>query len=195
MPDKSWMLYLLEVFDTQNVAFELNLICQFDNQNYFEAIFNGYNKYRFTKVIPKIGQNYLRQIRFSKTQSSVEYYLKNLDNETDESFVLSFDNGARFSYQFSACFTGVEWWNKTSKGPYPIRYDVEISNLLYGYNDNNEDSESILFFPVDSLSSNKDGNSNSYPISFNDNGVRNGCFCYGIDLGDCVKGLDIELSN
>ena len=42
IPDKSWMLYLLEVFSKQqNIAIELNLICQFDNQNYFEAIFNG----------------------------------------------------------------------------------------------------------------------------------------------------------
>ena len=36
--DKSWMLYLLEIFNTQNFTCELNLICQFDGQNYFEAI-------------------------------------------------------------------------------------------------------------------------------------------------------------
>jgi hypothetical protein len=39
IPDKSWMLYLLELFNNQNIAIELNLICQFDNQDYFEAIF------------------------------------------------------------------------------------------------------------------------------------------------------------
>ncbi len=38
IPDKSWMLYLLEIFNMQNIAIELNLICQFDSQNYFEAI-------------------------------------------------------------------------------------------------------------------------------------------------------------
>ena len=52
------MLYLLEIFNSQQIAVELNLICQFDNQNYFEAIFNGVNQYRFNKVLPKIGNNY-----------------------------------------------------------------------------------------------------------------------------------------
>jgi hypothetical protein len=51
IPDKSWMLYLLELFNSQNIAIELNLICQFDNQDYFEAIFNGVNRFRF-KVLP-----------------------------------------------------------------------------------------------------------------------------------------------
>ena len=37
IPDKSWMLYLLEVFNIQKRAVELNLICQFDGQDYFEA--------------------------------------------------------------------------------------------------------------------------------------------------------------
>lgn len=46
IPDKSWMLYLLELFNNQSIAIELNLICQFDNQNYFEAIFNGVNRYQ-----------------------------------------------------------------------------------------------------------------------------------------------------
>jgi hypothetical protein len=34
IPDKSWMLYLLEIFNKQNIPIELNLICQFDNQDY-----------------------------------------------------------------------------------------------------------------------------------------------------------------
>ncbi len=29
IPDKSWMLYLLELFNRQDIAIELNLICQF----------------------------------------------------------------------------------------------------------------------------------------------------------------------
>jgi hypothetical protein len=52
IPDKSLMLYLLEIFNKQNIAIELNLICQFDNQDYFEAIFNGVNRYRFKEVLP-----------------------------------------------------------------------------------------------------------------------------------------------
>jgi hypothetical protein len=33
IPDKSWTLYLFELFNKQNIAIELNLICQFDNQD------------------------------------------------------------------------------------------------------------------------------------------------------------------
>ncbi len=83
------MLYLLELFNQQNIAVELNLICQFDNQNYFEAIFNGCNKYKYTKVLPEIWHNYLRQIRFDKLQSSIDFYLKNINTETDEIFILN----------------------------------------------------------------------------------------------------------
>ena len=36
--------------ENEDVPLELNLICQFDNQNYFEAIFGGVNRYRFKKV-------------------------------------------------------------------------------------------------------------------------------------------------
>ena len=62
IPDKSWMLYLLEIFNIQNIAIKLNLICQFDNQDYFEAIFNGVNRYRFKQILPTLGHAYLRQI-------------------------------------------------------------------------------------------------------------------------------------
>ncbi len=60
IPDRSWMLYLLEVFNSQNIAVELNLISQFDGQDYFEAIFNGINQYRFKKISPLIGHPYMR---------------------------------------------------------------------------------------------------------------------------------------
>ena len=78
IPDKSWMLYLLEIFNSQQIAVEINLICQFDNQNYFEAIFNGVNRYRFNNVLPKIGNRYLRQIKFKKFNNAIKYYLKKI---------------------------------------------------------------------------------------------------------------------
>ena len=51
--DKSWMLYLLELFDSgatasNNFPIELNLICQFYEFDHFWAIFAGVNKCRFT---------------------------------------------------------------------------------------------------------------------------------------------------
>jgi hypothetical protein len=60
IPDKSWMLYLLEIFNSQNIAIELNLICQFDGQDYFEAIFRGVNQYRFKRILPVVGHSYIR---------------------------------------------------------------------------------------------------------------------------------------
>lgn len=198
IPDKSWMLYLLELFNTQNIAVELNLISQFDDQNYFEAIFNGFNRYRFTKVLPETGINYLRQIKFDKSKLSIEYYLKNLRTETDETFVLNMGTERSFSYHFSNCFSGIEWWNRIGNMPYPIRLGIEISNLMYGYNDNPNDSESIIFFPIKSLTSNKDGSFTSissayYPVRFIDDGAKNGCICYRVQQGYCINGLNSRL--
>jgi hypothetical protein len=49
------MLYLLEIFDRQNIAAELNLICSFNNDGKFDAIFNGANQYQFKGVQPRVG--------------------------------------------------------------------------------------------------------------------------------------------
>lgn len=74
IPDKSWMLYLLEIFNSQNIASELNLICQFDNQDYFEAIFDGVNRYRFKQVLPIVSHSYLRQIIMNSQKFHWVYY-------------------------------------------------------------------------------------------------------------------------
>ncbi|HKC78730.1 MAG TPA: hypothetical protein VKB83_01385, partial [Nitrosopumilaceae archaeon] len=47
VPNKSWMLYLLELFNKQNITAELNLICSFNDDGKFHAIFEGRNKYEF----------------------------------------------------------------------------------------------------------------------------------------------------
>ena len=73
MPGRSWMLYLLEVFDRRNVPIELNLICQFNDRDNFWAIFGGVNRYKFTKVLPIVGHSYLRQIVMRKDSRSIEY--------------------------------------------------------------------------------------------------------------------------
>ncbi len=191
IPDKSWMLYLLEIFNPQQIAVELNLICQFNDQDYFEAIFKGINRYRFTKVLPEPGYSYLRQIKFNEAKSSIEYYLKNMDAHVDETYSLNLNNDSSFSFQFFTCFTGIEWWNKIESKPYPIKYKIEISNLLYGFNDNPDDFNSIIFFPINSLNSDKDrGHGSFYPIKFNYNGIKNGCLCYGVESGSCINGLD-----
>src|ERR687887_1918668 len=63
MPDDSWMLYLLELFDrssaNNHTPIELNLICQFNDQDNFWAIFAGVNRYKFTEVVPIVSHCYL----------------------------------------------------------------------------------------------------------------------------------------
>src|ERR687891_1057647 len=75
IPDKSWMLYLLEIFNMQDIALELNLICQFDGQDYFEAIFRGVNQYRFVQVLPIVGHTYNRQIFLDSKNQTIRYAL------------------------------------------------------------------------------------------------------------------------
>ncbi|MDQ3847595.1 MAG: hypothetical protein M3261_01410, partial [Thermoproteota archaeon] len=89
IPDKSWMLYLLEIFNKQqNIAIELNLICQFDNQDYFEAIFNGVNRYRFKEVLPVVGHSYLRQIIMNSQKECISYLLEDRNTKQTERFDL-----------------------------------------------------------------------------------------------------------
>ena len=50
--DRSWILYLLELFDSgatasNNFPIELNLICQLNEFDHFLTIFAGVYKYRF----------------------------------------------------------------------------------------------------------------------------------------------------
>lgn len=179
IPDKSWMLYLLEIFNIQKRAVELNLICQFDGQNYFEAIFGGRNQYRFRKVLPQVGNTYYREITFKDKESTIEYYLKDIDMNTDEGFRLTV-NKELFAFQFHQCFTGIEWWNRIRNEPYSIRYEVYVSNLMYGYNDDLKDPDSKTFFPVGTVYENKDGNANSYPINLKMLDRVNGCICYTV---------------
>ena len=179
IPDKSWMLYLLEVFNIQKQPVELNLICQFDNQNYFEAIFKGHNQYRFRRVLPQVGHNYYREIRFLEDESEIEYYLKDLNSEIDETFSLAVNKNL-FAFQFYQCFTGIEWWNRIDHKPYQIRFEALVSKLMYGYNDNIADPESKLFFPIGTVYENKDGAINSYPLKLNMQDRIDGCICYTV---------------
>jgi hypothetical protein len=179
IPDKSWMLYLLEVFNIQKRAVELNLICQFDGQDYFEAIFNGRNQYRFRKVLPQVGNTFYREIKFLDKESTIEYYLKDMDLGIDENFRLAV-NKELFAFQFYQSFTGIEWWNRVGYEPYRIRYEAFVSNLMYGYNDNKLDPDSKIFFPIGTTYENKDGSRNSYPIDLNMMNRINGCISYTV---------------
>jgi hypothetical protein len=198
IPDKSWMLYLLEIFNSQSVACELNLICQFDGQNYFEAIFQGRNQHRFKEVKPLVGHSYQRQIIMNQANSLIGYVLSDRTTDHTELFELPRDNNShnkRFKFDFEVLnqFTGIEWWNKIGSFPYPVRYHVEISQLLYGLNDaGSSNPNSILFRPYDALIPHSEGAAKQYPISFANSRIKedDGCISYDILDGMCSGGLE-----
>jgi hypothetical protein len=189
IPDKSWILYLLEIFNKQNIAIELNLICQFDNQDYFEAIFNGVNRYRFKDVLPILGHSYLRQIIMNSQKQSISYLLEDQNTKQTERFDLYLNNSDEFVFEGQNHFTGIEWWNKIGNFPYPIRYHVEVSQLMYGVSDNPSDSESIIYGPYNTLMPNIEGSNIQYPISFHNTRIEDGCICYDVKPGSCKTGM------
>jgi hypothetical protein len=188
IPDKSWMLYLLELFNVQDVAVELNLICQFDDQDYFEAIFRGVNQYRFRKVLPIVGHSYLRQITMNHQSRSISYLLNDSNSGLKERFDLPIDK--RFKFEGINHFTGIEWWNKIGNFPYPIRYHVEISQLLYGLAIDTRDLESIIYAPYEALVPTNEGTTDRYPISFYDARIEaDGYLHFKIGSGICSTGM------
>jgi hypothetical protein len=96
-----------------------------------------------------------------------------------------------FAFQGSNLFTGIEWWNKIGSFPYPIRYHVEVSQLMYGISDNNlSDSESIVYRPYNTLIPNSEGsNIQQYPVSFHNPRIESGYICYDIKSGSCRNGM------
>jgi hypothetical protein len=198
IPDKSWMLYLFELFSNQNIAIELNLICQFDNQDYFEAIFNGVNRYRFKEVLPVVGHSYLRQLIMNSQKECISYLLEDRNTKQTERFDLQLNIGGEFSslfaFEVSNLFTGIEWWNKIGNFPYPIRYHVEVSQLMYGISDNPSDSDSIVFRPFNTLIQNSEGMNMQYPISFYNPRMDSGCICYNVRYGNCKYGMQYPSS-
>ena len=197
IPEKSWMLYLLELFNRQqNIAIELNLICQFDHQNYFEAIFNGVNRYRFKEVLPVLGHSYLRQIIMNSQKECISYLLEDRNTKQIERFDLRLNIGRELLFAFEASnhFTGIEWWNKIGNFPYQIRYHVQISQLMYGLSDNDSnnnpsDSESTVYVPYNTLMPTSEGSNMRYPISFHNPRIESGCICYNVRSGNCESGM------
>jgi hypothetical protein len=191
IPDKSWMLYLMEMFDEQiKIPVELNLICQFDDRNNFWAIFKGVNRYKFTKVLPSIGHSYLRQIIMHKNRNLIEYRVSDLEDKNTEYYDFRIDDDQNLlSYEGSAHFTGVEWWNKVGNSPFPTRYKIEISNLKFGQLDFGQ----IIYRPYNILLPNKDAYALQYPISFSRPSVKEACICYTITSGSCNEGLKFLL--
>jgi hypothetical protein len=78
----------------------------------------------------------------------VSYLLEDRNTKQAERFDLQLNMGeglSSFAFDASSLFTGIEWWNKIGNFPYPIRYHVEVSQLMYGIPDNPSDFESIVY--------------------------------------------------
>jgi len=204
IPDKSWMLYLLELFDSgatdnNHRAIELNLICQFNEYDNFWAIFAGVNRYKFTKVLPTVGHSYLREIILHKYDNSIEYRVMDLnDGNATERFLFQLNEAEskNMSFQGLNQFTGIEWWNKDGNSPFPIRYEIEFSNLRYAQEpvevpefDKEKNIEGVIFKTYDALVPNKDGYAKEYPVSFDRANIKDGCICYTVTNGSCRTGL------
>ncbi|MFL6325487.1 MAG: hypothetical protein ACJ72C_12120 [Nitrososphaeraceae archaeon] len=192
IPDKSWMLYLLELFNIENIAAELNLICSFNNQGKFDAIFNGVNQYQFKEIQPTVDHSYLRQIILDYEKKCISYLLQDKNTNQIESYDLRLEEQSSFKYQGFNHFTGIEWWNKVWNYPYPIRYIVEYSQLMFGITDPTH-KESIVYFPYNALRPNNDPSCITYPISFYNIGTKDGCICYTVQSGSSNRGISYSL--
>ena len=209
IPDKSWMIYLFEFFTNKNnsIPLELDLFCQYDGQNYFEAVFNGVNQYRFTKILPEIGTSYQREIIMNPQNHSIRYRLTDLTKGQSETFDLGSDNvnGSinqqekhklakkllEMEFEGVNHFTGIEWWNRVGNNPFPIRYRVEIS-LLRFFQGVFNDAE-IKYDPFTSLVPNSDAMDRQYPVSFENLRMMDSCICYSLNNGKTVSGMSYRL--
>jgi hypothetical protein len=210
VPKNSWMIYLFEQFidNGRHVPLELDLFCDFNGKNNFEAVFNGNNQYPFQKVLPQIGHSYQREIILDTSKRIVIYRLHDLNSGESESFPLSANNmngksdqkqelievinGVNF--QPYKHFTGIEWWNKAGNVPFPVRYHVQVSMLRYAQAfDSSPDLEKLNYKPYTSLAPDNDTLGNQYPILFQNLQKMDGCICYDVKLGTTNTGMTFTL--
>jgi hypothetical protein len=181
--------YQVEIFNSQNIPAELNRICSFNNDGKFGAIFNGVNQYQFKQMPPIVGHSYFRQIVMNLQKECISYLLEDQNTKQTQRFDLPLNTGQEYVLEGKNHFTGVEWWNKTGNFPYPIRYHVEVSQLMYGLSDNPSDSESMIYGPYNTLIPNTEGSNTQYPVSFHNLRIESGCICYGVKSGNCKNGM------
>lgn len=196
IPDKSWMLYLLELFDRKTQApIELDLICQFNNRDNFWAIFRGINRHKFTKVMPIVGHSYRREIIMRKEKKSIEYLLTDLTTQENEDFSFDISGYTTFSYQGGIHFTGIEWWNKAAGGnsPFPVRYKIEVANISFGQAMDGTTTAAAkpVYRPYNTLIPNNDGIGGvQYPVSFEKPAVKDGkSIRYAVASGKTATGM------
>lgn len=214
IPESSWMLYLLEFYadKMRNIPVELNLICSFNDNGQFVAIFGGHNQHPF-KILPVVGHSYVREITLDQSKRNIIYRLHDLNSGESESFPLSANNmngnGSasnqvkvkndlikkinKIKFEGAGHATCLEWHNRKDNSPFPIRYQVEISLLQYGKHDSTDATHDSLL-PYNSLTPYKDDTGKDYPVMFRDVGVKKNCICYTIDSGKCQDGMTYSIT-
>jgi hypothetical protein len=221
IPDKSWMIYMLELFIDRNferanvfrsVPLELDLFCQFDGKIDFIAVFNGHNQYKFNSIRPEIGHSYLREIVINGGERTVLYRLSDLNNGKCESFNLGANNMngtvdakkkkelieiiKEVKFQPYKHFTGIEWWNKAANVPYPVRYHVEFAMLRYApHIDSSQHPEELSYSPYTLLTEDKDPLGKQYPVAFANLREMDGCICYEVNSGATNTGMAYSLKH
>ena len=201
------MLYLLEFYlDTKEVPCRLDLICSYNDDGRFWAVFGGNNQYEF-KMLPVLGHSYVREIISDPSNSRIKYILNDINEGKSETFVLNQQTGIKgmqditgrfrinslkdLNLEGSDHFTGVEWHNKSGTEPFPIRYSVAISLLQYGRL--LPESKNISYLPYRLLKSNKDNNNiPQYPILFESISIMKGSICYNINDGNSNNGMEFS---
>jgi hypothetical protein len=128
-------------------------------------------------------------------KQSISYLLEDRNTKQIERFDLYLNNSEQLVFEGQNHFTGIEWWNRIGNFPYPMRYHVEISQLMYGLSDNPSDPESIIYGPYNTLMPNSEGSNIQYPISFHNARIQDGCICYNVKSGSCKKGMKYLFKN
>lgn len=124
----------------------------------------------------------------SQHPNSIEYHVADLDGNNEiEWFVLQLDKlqNRNISFQDLNQFTGIEWWNKNGNSPFPIRYEIEFSNVRYpqegleaSESDGEKNIERMIFRPYDALVPNNDGYVKEYRLSFIWADFKDSCIRY-----------------
>ncbi|MGA9150480.1 MAG: hypothetical protein WBZ36_07875, partial [Candidatus Nitrosopolaris sp.] len=217
IPNESHMLYLLEFYlgnkklPKKEVPVELDLICEFDDDDKFWAVFGGNNQYEF-KMSPVLGHSYVREIVSDPSSTTINYILNDINTGVSETFVLnqqteikgienisdSSDDGGfgidglkDLNFEGSDHFTGLEWHNRSGNEPFPIRYNTAISLLQYGRR--LPQSQNISYMSYGALIPNKDDSDlEHYPVLFGSANIMKGYIRYNIDNGSSNIGMEFS---
>jgi hypothetical protein len=120
------------------------------------------------------------------------------DSSASERFLFQLNETESKNISFRGLnqFTGIEWWNKDGNSPFPIRYEIEFSNLRCVQEsvevpglDKEKNIERMTFKAYDALVPDKDSYAKEYPVSFDCANIKDGCICYTVTNGSCRTGL------